>query len=247
MIKEFNNLEEIEKYYDKNTNTYIFNENGEWIHLVKFNFDLNIEANIDAYNIDALDIKCWNIDSSSVYARDIIAHNIKCFKIDAADINANNINVHHINACVIKAYDICTVDIIAQIINAHDIDYYGVCFAHDSIKCNSIKGRTKNSKHFTLDGKLEVEEMTNKEEKVQFVPDKESKNTKEEIVDFVVAPYALADVLLALHNDGVKEIYVTKSDNDIIVRIPKERLEKSVYHIKENGINESCCNGIKKD
>lgn len=247
MIKEFNNLEEIEKYYDKNTNTYIFNENGEWLHLVKFNFDLNIEANIDAYNIDALDIKCWNIDSSSVYARDIIAHNIKCFKIDAADINANNINVHHINACVIKVHDICAVDIIAQIINAHDIDYYGVCFAHDSIKCNSIKGRTKNSKHFTLDGKLEVEEMTNKEEKVQFVPDKESKNTKEEIVDFVVAPYALADVLLALHNDGVKEIYVTKSDNDIIVRISKERLEKSVYHIKENRTNESCCNEIQKN
>lgn len=76
---------------------------------------------------------------------------------------------------------------------------------------------------------------------------KENKNREEEIVDFVVAPYALADVLLALHNDEVKEIYVTKSDNDIIIRIPKERLEKSVYHIKENSINESCCDGIKKD
>ena len=25
MVKEFNSLEEIQKYYDKNTNTYIFN------------------------------------------------------------------------------------------------------------------------------------------------------------------------------------------------------------------------------
>ena len=29
MIKEFNSLEEIEKYYDKNTNTYVFKENNE--------------------------------------------------------------------------------------------------------------------------------------------------------------------------------------------------------------------------
>jgi len=65
---------------------------------------------------------------------------------------------------------------------------------------------------------------------------------EKEIVTFCVAPYALADTLLALHNNGVKEIYLTKCDNDLYVRIPKERLERAVYPIKENIINECNCN-----
>lgn len=72
-----------------------------------------------------------------------------------------------------------------------------------------------------------------------------TKNVKEKIVDFVVSPYALADVILALHNSGVQEIYVTMSDDDIVIRIPKDRLERAVYDIKDNVINDSCCNGIK--
>jgi hypothetical protein len=59
-----------------------------------------------------------------------------------------------------------------------------------------------------------------------------------EIVTFCVTPYALADTLLALYNNGVKEIYLTKCDNDLYIRIPKERLERAVYPIKENIINE---------
>ena len=73
---------------------------------------------------------------------------------------------------------------------------------------------------------------------------KGNKNMEEEIVDFIVAPYALADVLLALHNSGVREIYVTMSDDDIVIRIPKDRLEKAVYDIKDNKTNDSCCNEI---
>ena len=53
MIKEFNSLEEIKKYYDKKTNTYIFEEDGQVIELIKFNFDLNIKSNINARNINA--------------------------------------------------------------------------------------------------------------------------------------------------------------------------------------------------
>ena len=64
-----------------------------------------------------------------------------------------------------------------------------------------------------------------------------------EMVTFCVTPYALADTLLALHNNNVKEIYLTKCDNDLYIRIPKERLERAVYPIKENIINEcACCN-----
>ena len=45
-IKEFNSLEEIEKYYDEKSNTYIFKENGTYIDLVVFNFDLKIRAKV---------------------------------------------------------------------------------------------------------------------------------------------------------------------------------------------------------
>ena len=111
MIKEFNSIEKLKKYYNKETNTYIFKENGEYIDLIKFNFDLNIKANIDACDIDARDIKAIDID-----ARDIKARNIK----------------------------------------ADNIIYYAICFAYKNIRCKSIKGRIKNSKHLALDGKIEI-------------------------------------------------------------------------------------------
>ena len=128
MVKEFNSLEEIQKYYDKNTNTYVFRENDRYIDLVKFNFDLNVNANIDAHDIIA-----WAINAHDIYAYDI--------KVD--DIIANDIYANNIHAIVIKAYD---------------ISYYAVCFAYNSIKCKSIEGRRHNAKHFVLDGVLEVEE-----------------------------------------------------------------------------------------
>ena len=132
MIKEFNNLEEIKKYYDKETNTYIFKEDGEYIDLVVFNFDLDVEANIDSWDINALDIK---------------ANDINATDINATDINANDIDARDINA----------LDIIAKNINANDITYCVVCYAYNNIKCKSIKGRAPTTNHFVLNGKLEVE------------------------------------------------------------------------------------------
>lgn len=128
MIKEFNSLEEIQKYYDEETNTYIFKEDGWYIELVKFNFNLKVESTIDALDIDALDIEAGDIIANSISARDIIARNIIANEIIANDIIAN------------------------------DISYGAVCFAYNNIKCKSIKGRRENHKHFVLDGKLEVEE-----------------------------------------------------------------------------------------
>ena len=127
MVKEFNSLEEIQKYYDKSTNTYVFKENGECID-IKFNFDLSIDANIEAWNINA-----WNIDCLNINAWDITAIDIKACNIKAFDINAWNID-----AC--------------------NISYWALCFAYANIKCNSITSRRDNHKHFALDGKLEVEE-----------------------------------------------------------------------------------------
>lgn len=117
MTKEFYSLEEIKKYYDKKSNTYIFIEDDEIIDVVVFNFDLDVEANIDARCIDAMNI----------------------------------------NAVDIRAWDIDACNIAAENIKAKNISYFAVCFASDNIKCNSIKGRRKNAKHFVLDGKVEVE------------------------------------------------------------------------------------------
>ena len=41
MTKEFNSLDEIQKYYDEDTDSYIFKEGDELIDLVVFNFDFN--------------------------------------------------------------------------------------------------------------------------------------------------------------------------------------------------------------
>ena len=138
MSKVFNSLEEIQKYYNKEINTYIFKENNQFIDLVVFNFDLNINANIRAFDIKAHNISAWDITAYDINVRDISAWDINANDISAFDINANNINAHDINADSIR--------------------YYAVCFAYNNIKCKYIKSRRVNAKHFVLDGVLEVEE-----------------------------------------------------------------------------------------
>ena len=152
MIKKFNSLKAIKKYYDKNTNTYVFVENEEYIEVVVFDFDLNVEANIDADNIEALDINAWNINACNINADNINVNNINAIDLDAWNINANNIKAGDIITGNISA---CNIE--AGNISANNILYGAVCFAYDSIKCKSIKGRRKNSKHFVLDGELIVE------------------------------------------------------------------------------------------
>ena len=153
MVKQFDSLEEIQKYYDKNTNTYVFVENEEYIEVVVFDFDLNVEANIEAYDIEACDINVWNINACNINA-----NNIKARDIEACDINAWNINAYNIKAGDIITGDISACNIEAGDISANNISYHAVCFAYDSIKCKSIKGRRKNSKHFVLDGELIMKE-----------------------------------------------------------------------------------------
>ena len=141
MVKEFNSLEEIQKYYNKKTNTYIFKKDDEYIDLVVFNFDLDINSNIDAYDIKAKNINAWNIKSRNIDAWDISAWNI----------NACNINAGNINACDINAVDIEALDI-----KARDINYDIICCAYKNIICKNINGRRKSSRHLVLDGKLTI-------------------------------------------------------------------------------------------
>ena len=88
MIREFNSLEEIQKYYDKSTNTYVFEENGSYIDLVVFNFNLNIDANIDALDI----IACGDINANDIsYCAVCVAYeNIKCKSIIGRRKNAKH-------------------------------------------------------------------------------------------------------------------------------------------------------------
>ena len=157
MTKEFNSLDEIQKYYDEDTNTYIFKEDEEYIGLVMFNFDLDVKANIEVCNIIARDISAWNIDAYNINAWDINACNISAFNINAGSIHVMNIEARNINARDIKTNNIYADDINAFDIKAKCITYWAVCFAYNNIKCKSIKGRRINAKHFVLDGKLEVE------------------------------------------------------------------------------------------
>ena len=155
MIKEFNNIDEIEKYYDKESNTYIFKEDGEYIDLIEFNFDLSITSNIIAFNINACDINAGDIN-----ALDINARNIDVLNINARNIDARDIYAYDIKACDIKACDIDAHNINAWNIIAHDISYFALCFAYKNINCKSIKGRRKNAKHFVFDEKIEIKEET---------------------------------------------------------------------------------------
>ncbi len=108
---------------------------------IKCNFDIDVEADIKAWDIYAMDIKAWDID----------ARNIDACNINACNINArDDICARSIDASSIKAWDID-----AWSIKAWDINYYAVCFARESFKCRDIKGRRDNSKHFCLDSEIE--------------------------------------------------------------------------------------------
>lgn len=143
-IKEFDNLEEIQKYYDKKRNTYIFEEDGNYFGLVIFSFDLNVKANIRALNIIGRDIKVLDIKALDIRCGDITASNIVAGNIDANDIKARYIDAFDINAIDITARDIDVDTIKAKSICAVNINCYVVCNAIESIRCKSIKGGRKD-------------------------------------------------------------------------------------------------------
>lgn len=153
MVKEFNNLKEIKKYYDRKTNTYVFKEDNKYIDLVVFNFDLNIKSNIYAQQLEVRNINACNINAWNVNAWDIRASDVNAWDINARDINAWNIRASRIRARDINANDINSFSIVAD-----NINYFAVCFAYENIKCKSIKGRRENAEHFVLDGKIEIAE-----------------------------------------------------------------------------------------
>ena len=143
MVRVFNNLEEMKRYYDEETDSYIFKENGKFIDEIIINFDLNIESNIEAHN---------------VRGTSITAKNIHVWDISAWEINACDIESRCIDVGVIRARDIYTSTIEAMDIYARDIVYTASCSAYEAFKCNSIKCGHQIPLHYSLYGKLEVTE-----------------------------------------------------------------------------------------
>ena len=90
-MKEFRDKKEIEKYYNKTTNTYNFIENGILLN-VEFKFVLKINSDINAWNINAWDIDAGDINAGSINAKDINAGSINAKDINALGINAGDIN-----------------------------------------------------------------------------------------------------------------------------------------------------------
>ena len=138
MTKEFNRHEEIEPYYDVRTETYIFKENDYLID-IKLNFELNIDVNIEARNITALNISAWNITGLNIDAQNIEARDIKAVNITACNIYAHNIDA--------RAIDALNID-------ACDINFYSFCIAYENINCTSIKGHRENHIAKALDGEI---------------------------------------------------------------------------------------------
>ena len=139
MIK-IRNMEEMEKYYLKETNTYVFEDD------VEFLCDVNVKSNLKAFGINAYGINAYNIYACDINADDIDAWDIKARNVKAWEVNAWEITAHNIRVHKIEALDI----------DAYNISYFVLCFAYYNIHCNSIRGRHPNSKHFVLEGELIV-------------------------------------------------------------------------------------------
>lgn len=144
-MKKFNNIKEIKKYYNKETNTYVFKEKGEHID-IELMFDLKIEANIEARNINAYNIDAHNIYASVIYADSIYAHNIYAYYINAGDIDAGDIDAGNISAWNI---------------NADNISFHAYCIAFNTLTCKSYKGRRNNHIIKCLDSQIKTKGESN--------------------------------------------------------------------------------------
>ena len=141
MIEIFNNLEEIQKYYDKETNTYIFKENDIFIDTIIFNFTLEVNANIRGGNIRAWDIKAFDIRATNISCLNIMAIDIDARNIDCINLTAKDIIALNIDALNITARNINVDNIFAKSIDVRgEIDCYDTCVASENIRCKSIIG-----------------------------------------------------------------------------------------------------------
>ena len=103
--KKFECLDEIEKYYVKEINTYMFEENGRYLNVL-FLFDFSVKANIFANNIKAKGIVCLelsavNLDAYDIDASRIIADNIEALTVNVQDkiVYSGKLNIRYSINC----------------------------------------------------------------------------------------------------------------------------------------------------
>ena len=167
-MKEFTNLRQLKKYFNKEDNAYYFYEKNGTCFDVMFNFDVDVgDSCIEARNI--------------INSCDIKASIIRCGYIDACDINTDTLLADDVNVCSIKAnhieaYNMIAHDIKASYINvniaivnnikAARIDYSDACIARGDIRYEVVENCRKQGKGImhALDGKCIVEKYE-KEEK----------------------------------------------------------------------------------
>ena len=135
-LKVFNNVEEMQPYFDKEINTYDFSD----IDLIVFSCDLNIEANIIAKEIKGDNIKLLDITALEIHAKDITASNVYLkANIYSRDIRTNKLyGGNTITACEIYAnYIEGEARIFANYIKARTIDAISVTINGD-IRANKV-------------------------------------------------------------------------------------------------------------
>jgi hypothetical protein len=128
----FNSLQELKPYYHERINTYVFDDH------VQFNFNVDVDAHIYAYDIYAYYIKSYDINAFNIKSLDIKATNINALNIEANDISASNIT-------------------------ALNILYSAMCFSDNNITCNSIQGLIDYPQLFVRDGEIIIKPKQNKE------------------------------------------------------------------------------------
>jgi hypothetical protein len=83
----------------------------------------------------------------NIFGKDGIRFNL----IIKGDLNCLDLNCENLNCLDLNCGNLNCLDL-----NCGNCSYYAVAFAYYNIKCKSIKGRRENSKHFVLDGKIEI-------------------------------------------------------------------------------------------
>ena len=91
-----NNANEIEKYYNKKTDTYIVDNDMKFNCDIVINGNIKVEGNIFAVNIDARNINAYDIKADTIVANNINADSIYADSLQASNITGFLIKVDNI-------------------------------------------------------------------------------------------------------------------------------------------------------
>ena len=127
-----------------------FDESIEVEGNIKGYYNLKVEGNIAAWDIDVWDIDAWNIAAWNIDAWNIVAGNIDARNINAGDIVAWDIVARNIVAVNIDARNIVAWDIVAR-----NIDVWDIVFC-ETVK---VKGKLKAKAVIRKKSQLEIKEF----------------------------------------------------------------------------------------